>query len=123
MTAPLLLACTLLTVALLVLARRFRRLRAVCAGLEQALSGLGQATAEVPPALLETVAGDDGRRLVIRILNPIELASRQSWLASTFGSVAAPLVRRQVYEQALPIVIAEMKKHGVEAEVTVQQHG
>ena len=64
-----------------------------------------------------------GKRTVIvmDILNPMEVAANQSWFAGRFGSVAAPLIRRIVYEQAVKNIHREVKKWGVQAQVTLHR--
>jgi hypothetical protein len=56
----------------------------------------------------------------IEILNPMELAAKQSWVAGTLGSITPALVRRLVYQRATQMVREELKDHGVVAEV--RQH-
>ncbi|ORE85525.1 hypothetical protein ATO7_14923 [Oceanococcus atlanticus] len=64
-----------------------------------------------------------GKRTVIvmDILNPMEVAASQSWFADRFGSVAAPLIRRIVYDQAVKNIHREVAKWGVQAQVTLHR--
>ncbi|MGJ8669354.1 MAG: hypothetical protein ACSHXK_07705 [Oceanococcus sp.] len=59
--------------------------------------------------------------IVLDILNPMEVAAGQSWFADKFGSVAAPLIRRIVYDQAVKNVHKEVAKWGVRAQVVLHR--
>ena len=59
--------------------------------------------------------------IVLDILNPMEVAASQSWFADKFGSVAAPLIRRLVYDQAVKNVHKEVAKWGVRAQVDLHR--
>lgn len=64
-----------------------------------------------------------GRRpvIVLDILNPMEVAAGQSWFADKLGSVAAPLIRRIVYDQTVKNMYAEVAKWGVQAQVDLHR--
>lgn len=71
---------------------------------------------------LENLLGSGSRSvLVLDILNPMEVAARQSWFADKLGSVAAPLIRKIVYDQAIKNVHIELEKWGVEAQVSLHR--
>jgi len=74
-------------------------------------AGLGALPASVFSAL--------GRPALIsvEILNPMELAVRDSPLAKTFGSLTPDLVRREVYKEVYRRLNLELQEHGVVAEV------
>ncbi len=59
--------------------------------------------------------------IVLDILNPMEVAASQSWFADKLGSVAAPLIRRIVYDQAVKNVHTEVAKWGVRAQVDLHR--
>lgn len=74
------------------------------------------------PLDLEQMLGNGQRTvLVLDILNPMEVAASQSWFADKFGSVAAPLIRRIVYDQAVKNVHKEVAKWGVQAQVELHR--
>jgi len=56
----------------------------------------------------------------IEILNPMELAAKETWVAGVLGSVTPTLIRRLVYQRAAQMVREELRGHGVTAEV--RQH-
>ncbi len=56
----------------------------------------------------------------IEILNPMELAAKESWVAGVLMHQTPTLVRRLVYQRASQLVREELKKYGVVAEV--RQH-
>ncbi len=71
---------------------------------------------------LEELLGQGKRTVIVMdILNPMEVAASQSWFADRFGSVAAPLIRRIVYDQAVKNIHREVGKWGVQAHVTLHR--
>lgn len=71
---------------------------------------------------LDQLLGRGGRTvLVLDILNPMEVAARQSWFADKLGSVTAPLIRRIVYDQAVKNAYKELEKWGVQARVSLHR--
>lgn len=56
-------------------------------------------------------------RITIEILNPMELAAQQHWIAGTLGSLAPALVRKIVNEMAMRIIRDELVKYGAKAEL------
>lgn len=71
---------------------------------------------------LDEVLGRGSRKVVVLdILNPMEVAASQSWFADKFGSVAAPLIRKIVYDQAVKNVYTETAKWGVQAQVVLHR--
>ena len=53
----------------------------------------------------------------VEILNPMELAVRESPLAKTFGSLTPDLVRREVYKEIYKRLCVQLQDQGVVAEV------
>lgn len=94
--------------------RELRSLQAQC----QQLQLVAQTLPEDARALLGT---ERPLLLSIEILNPMQVAAQQSWLANAFGSLTPGLVRRIVYERAQDIVRQEVLKHGLEAEVRLHR--
>lgn len=73
-----------------------------------------------PARNFELVSASRPSLISIEILNPMELAAKESWVAGALGSVTPTLVRRLVYQRAAQMVREELKGHGVTAEV--RQH-
>lgn len=66
----------------------------------------------VPPAR------QSGRaRIAIEILNPFELAARETRLATAVAKLAPRMIERIVYERAAVQIAAQMAELGVRAEV------
>ncbi len=57
----------------------------------------------------------------VEILNPIELAARESRFAGPLGAVVPGGIRRRVYERTAQILQDELLKSGVQSEV--RTHG
>jgi hypothetical protein len=55
--------------------------------------------------------------ITIEILNPFELAQKQSRLAGTFGVLAPSLLRQEVLRQAVARIRQQLEAEGVQAEV------
>jgi hypothetical protein len=53
----------------------------------------------------------------IEILNPMELAQKESGLARTFGRLTPELVRRELYKEVVERLGMQLREQGVEAEV------
>ena len=109
-----------LLAAYLLQARRVARL-------EQALLTLQQDQGSLAQAWQAT--GAEARRLLpvgtallsIEILNPLELASRESRMAGVLGQVTPTLLRKLVYERVREQLLQDLPQHGVEAEIRL--HG
>jgi hypothetical protein len=70
------------------------------------------------PAVSATIAALDRPTLIsIEVLNPLELAAKESRLAKTFGALTPDLVRREVYKQVYEHMCKELQDYGVIAEV------
>lgn len=85
---------------------RLQRLRSKAAGLVQC-------------------AGDASSRsdtyIAIRILNPMELARRQSWLAGTLAGISPNFVRKLVHARTVQILKEQLLDYGVDADVRLEQ--
>lgn len=60
-------------------------------------------------------------RIAIEILNPFELAARETRLATALARLAPRMIERIVYERAAVQIAAQMAELGVRAEVKI--HG
>jgi hypothetical protein len=71
--------------------------------------------AKVAPAALAVL----GRSplISVEILNPMELAAKESPLAKAFGSLTPELVRREVYKVVYERLCTQLQEQGVVAEV------
>lgn len=59
----------------------------------------------------------------VEILNPLELAVKESTLAKTFGSLTPDLVRREVYKEVYKRLCVQLQEQGVIAEVRLHDGG
>jgi len=65
----------------------------------------------------------DSPLISVAILNPMELAAKESELARRFGSLAPDLVRREVYKEIHQRLSRQLIEQGVVAEVTLHHAG
>jgi hypothetical protein len=77
---------------------------------QAAVEGLGGLPAAAP-------LPRNGGLISVEILNPMELAVRDSRLARAFGSLTPELVRREAYREITRRLIVQLKEQGVVAEV------
>ncbi len=103
-------------IALILLAWRFARLRQLNDALAQAAAQVG-APATTSQELADLLNQDPETLISIKILNPMQLAAKESWFAEMFGNLSPALVRKIVNERAQKIIVEELKKYGVEADV------
>lgn len=88
--------------------------------LEQELAQLTDAPPPLQRPVLDAALMDNRPNLItIEILNPMELAHKESKWAQTFGSMAPTLIRQIVYQRAAERVRTQLIAQGVEAEVKV----
>lgn len=73
-----------------------------------------QSTPSLPPQPLGS-----GARIAIQILNPFELAARETKLAAAAAKLAPKMIERIVYERAAVMITQQMAEQGVRAEVKV----
>lgn len=69
------------------------------------------------PTLRLAGDGSSKTRIVIEILNPFELASRETRLAGAAAKLAPKMIERIVYERAAVQIAQQMTEQGVVAEV------
>lgn len=58
--------------------------------------------------------------ITIEILNPVELARKESWFAGAFGTLTPTLLRRIVYAKTLIIMQEQLLQFDVKADVQLQ---
>jgi hypothetical protein len=107
------LAVALLVVNILVsawLLWRQLRLRRELRTAQLAVAGLG--AAPLPPPR-------PGSLIAVEVLNPMELALRDSRLARSFGSLAPELVRREVYREVSKRMAVQLQEQGVVADLKI----
>lgn len=104
----------------LLLAVLFLRLWRVQRSLNSRLRQLAPNLSTDPARNFELVSAARPSLLSIEILNPMELAAKETWMAGVLGSVTPTLVRRMVYLRAAQIVREQLKEYGATAEV--RQH-
>jgi len=99
-------------------------LLALCAGLLWLLARLQRRLTELQARLdaspqLPLPLGNGGSKthIAIRILNPIELATRETRLAPAAARLAPRMIERIVYERAATQIAQQMAEQGVVAEV------
>ena len=68
------------------------------------------------PAVVRDAAGQP-MLLTVEILNPVELARKESWFAGAFGSLTPGLLRRIVYARTLKIMQQQLLQFDVKADV------
>ncbi|WP_156966417.1 hypothetical protein [Algiphilus aromaticivorans] len=117
-------AVILLTVNLLLLAglllaslrnaRTLTRLRADAEALKPLHAELG-------PELRQQLTESGSRVIGIEILNPLQVAASQSWVAGRFGALAPGLIQREVYRQTREVLEVQLREYGIEPRVRV--HG
>ncbi|HZR37717.1 MAG TPA: hypothetical protein VFA75_20260 [Nevskia sp.] len=75
--------------------------------------------------LAATALAAPGRPALIsvEILNPLELAVKESALARAFGSLTPELVRREVYKVVHQRLCLQLQEQGVIAEVRLHDRG
>lgn len=73
---------------------------------------------QASPALLPPSMAPVGKaRIVIEILNPFELAAKETRLATAAARLAPRMIERIVYDRAAIMIAQQMAEQGVEAEV------
>lgn len=102
------------------LAALLLRLWQLLRGLQARVQQLAPNLSSDPARQFELTSAARPSLISIEILNPMELAAKQSWVAGALGSITPALVRRLVYQRASQIVREELKDYGVVAEV--RQH-
>ena len=90
-------------------------LRSRLAALEARTQALATQAGALPGFASEPV----GRPMLIaiEILNPVELARKESWFAGAFGSLTPALLKRIVYARTLTIMQQQLLQFDVKADV------
>jgi hypothetical protein len=73
------------------------------------------------PELSELLGKGSRDIIAIEILNPMELAAKESWFADRFGSLTPALIRRIVYARTLEIIGPQLDSFGVKADVRLHR--
>ena len=94
------------------------KLRSQLAALEAQSTALGSQLGSVPPAKNDSTGKP--MLLTIEILNPVELARKESWFAGAFGTLTPTLLRRIVYTRTLTIMQDQLLQFDVKADVQLQ---
>lgn len=110
-----------LIAATAMLLRRLGVQRELLASLQRDQEALAGAWRDLPPDAGRLLAATRAPVIGIEILNPIELAAKESSFAGPVGTVAPELIRRIVYQRTTEILRDELRQKGVQAEVTL--HG
>lgn len=110
----------LLCAAYVVLLRRLQQQRQLVRTLEQDHQALATAWNTLPPDARRLLP-DGGALISIEILNPVELAAKESAIAGPVGSLAPNLIRKIVYQRTAAMLREQLLEHGVRADV--KTHG
>jgi len=87
--------------------------------LQRQLTALHARLGTSPPPVLAT---GGKARIAIEILNPFELAARETRLATAAAKLAPRMIERIVYERAAVMIAQQMADQGVVAEVKAHVH-
>lgn len=106
----------LLCAAYVALLRRLQQQRQLVRTLEQDHQTLATAWNTLSPDARRLLP-DNGALISIEILNPIELAAKESAIAGPVGSLAPNLIRKIVYQRTAAMLREQLLEHGVRADV------
>lgn len=107
-------------IALIVLAAGLLRLQRISVRLATELSALAPPAAAM--ADYEQALGPQKSRVIaVEILNPLELAAKESWFGEVFGNLSPSLIRNIVYQRTQKILVDKLLEYGVQADV--KQYG
>lgn len=73
------------------------------------------------PELAELLGRGSREVIAIEILNPLELAAKESWFADKFGGVTPSLIRKIVYARTLETIGPQLSGFGVKADVRLHR--
>ncbi|MGH8528816.1 MAG: hypothetical protein ACRETN_03095 [Nevskiales bacterium] len=120
MLTPINIVIALNLAALLILVWRFARLQRLGTALAVAAAPIVPPPTS-PPELEALLA--EGRRMLIsiEILNPMQLAAKESWFASVFGTLSPALIKKIVNERTQKMLETQLKDYGVEADVRLHR--
>ncbi|HEY1969899.1 MAG TPA: hypothetical protein VGH89_18240 [Pseudonocardia sp.] len=71
----------------------------------------------LPADLVRSLGEGERKVIVVELLNPLELASRETWIARPLSAVTPNLLRDLVYNKAASKVQTQMAALGVEVDV------
>lgn len=112
----------LLCAAFVVLLRRLEQQRQLVRTLERDHEALATAWNTLPPDARRLLP-DGGTLISIEILNPVELAAKESAIAGPVGSLAPNLIRKIVYQRTAAMLREQLLEHGVRADVRTRGLG
>lgn len=93
------------------------KLRTRLATLEAQASALASRLGTMPAPMRDT--SGKPMFLTIEILNPVELARKESWFAGAFASLTPTLLKRIVYARTLTIMQDQLLQFDVKADVQI----
>lgn len=93
------------------------RLRRQARALQQTADALAPAAQGLPEAFQREA--DQQGAIVVRVLNPMELAATRSRFAAAFGSMAGKLIRRKVLEHVAESLRQGLAEQQVQADVRI----
>lgn len=71
---------------------------------------------------IDELLGQGTREVIaIEILNPMELAAKESWFADKFGSLTPALIRKIVISRTLDMLGPQLESYGVKANVSLHR--
>lgn len=112
----------LLCAVFVVLLRRLEQQRQLVRTLERDHEALATAWNTLPPDARRLLP-DGGTLISIEILNPVELAAKESAIAGPVGSLAPNLIRKIVYQRTAAMLREQLLEHGVRADVRTRGLG
>jgi hypothetical protein len=71
----------------------------------------------LPADLVRTLGEGERQVIVVELLNPLELAGRETWIARPMSAVTPNLLRDLVFKKAVSKVQMQLAALGVEADV------
>lgn len=101
----------------LALVLRLLQLQRLLRRMEAELQALAGARGLQGPEIEALLPPERPSLITIEILNPFELAQKQSPLAGSFGVLAPGLLRQEVLRQAQARIRQQLEAEGVQAEV------
>lgn len=102
--------------AFVVLLGRLEQQRQLVRTLVRDHEALAKAWSTLPPDARRLLP-DSSALISIEILNPVELAAKESAIAGPVGSLAPNLIRRIVYQRTAAMLREQLLEYGVRADV------
>lgn len=85
--------------------------------MQKKLAALHERLHATPAPVLPPGTASGRSRIAIEILNPFELAARETRFAGAAAKLAPRMIERIVYERAAVMIAQQMAEQGVQAEV------